>query len=58
MLNKAFEKSICIYATSPLMWDWYPFVAKKMVHYILYWVFGLSEDMVYLASAEKESHRG
>ena len=55
MLNKASQKSICIYATSPLMWDWYPFVAKMMVHYVLYWIFSLSE---YLASAEKQSHQG
>ena len=39
MLNKASLKSICIYATSPLMWDWYSFVAKMMVQ--LYFVLNI-----------------
>ena len=47
MLNKASQKSICIYATSPLMWDWYPFAAKKMVHCIC---------IEYFTSAEKQAH--
>ena len=49
MLNKASLKSICIYATSPLMWDWYPFEPEKMVHCIC---------IEYLASVEKQSHQG